>query len=396
MDTVMPIKKVEDCSACGACFAVCPVDAIRMETDDYGCLYPRIDDAVCIKCGRCVGVCTYHAPISAGEPMEAYAAVGEQLELVKNSASGGIFATLAQNCICNAGMVVGAVMDMQHGQADVYHVLSDKMTDISRMQGSKYVQSQAWRCYADVQEAVKAGRTVLFSGTPCQVAAVKQLTGNPANLVTIDLICHGVPPMQMLNDYLKILGKRFGGTITQFQFRDKFCKKQYCAKLELQKKEKKHTIWLRSHFLSFYKYFLDGSIQRENCYACPYASLRRISDITIGDYWGVEKYHGEQISSGQMPERKDWSCVLVNTQKGKRFLETHQDNLILFPTKALWVAENNRQLNAPSSKTAKREAIFRNYARGGYAAVETAFIRECGGKLRYYWRMLKNPPSNRK
>ena len=121
-----------------------------------------------------------------------------------------------------------------------------------------------------------------------------------------------------------------------------------------------------------------------------YASLRRISDITIGDYWGIEKFHGQQISSGKMPDRKDWSCVLVNTEKGKRFLGIYKEYLQLWQTEAVWIAENNQQLNAPSYKNTDREVILRGYAQSGYTAVESAFIQKHGGKLRYYWRLMKN------
>ncbi len=396
MKSITLVKNPKDCSACGACLAACPTRAITMDTDTCGCQYPTIDSTACIQCGKCVDICGYHKLTTGSTPVSAYAAVGEKEELVNKSASGGVFATLAENCLKDGGMIAGAVMDCVDGHAEVYHILTDKISNLCRIQGSKYVQSEAWRCYADVLRELDAEKTVLFSGTPCQVAGIKQLTNNPDNLITVDLICHGVPPLRMLNDYLDILAKRFGGKVQQFFFREKACHKDFCARIDIAGKKKKRSVFLRSHYLSFYKYFLEGSIYRENCYSCPYASRKRVSDITIGDYWGIEQFHGADMAAGELPQRKDWSCVLVNTEKGNRFLDKHGQNLFLYPTDPQWVAKNNQQLNAPSRKGDRREDICKAYAQRGYAAVETDFIRRSGGVLRFYWRMLKNLYQNKK
>ena len=394
MGPITLVKHTQDCSACGACLVVCPVRAITMQSDVYGSNYPKIDENRCIGCGKCTSVCAYQASSSA-EPFEAYAAVGKREELVRKSASGGIFASLAESFLLRGGMVAGAVMDIKDNEADVYHLLSKNAADISRMQGSKYVQSQAWRCYKDVQKALQAGEQVLFSGTPCQVAAIKKLTGDPDNLITIDLICHGVPPLRMLNDYLQILAKKFGGTIENLVFRDKSRGKQFCARMDVDGKKGKRCIFLTPTYLSYYAYFLKGATYRENCYSCPYASLKRVSDLTIGDYWGIEQFHGEELGSEKTPNRKDWSCILINTDKGRLFLQQYKDNLFLMPTEASWVAEKNQQLNAPSIKNDRREKLLQAYAHKGYRAVESAFVKESGGWLRYYRRLIKNMHNNK-
>lgn len=358
-----------------------------MECNEYGWYYPEIDREKCIGCGKCAGICTYKHPEGKQLPRKAYAAVGRREELVQGSASGGIFASLAADCVRTGGMVAGAVMDCENSHARVYHLLSDRMQDVYRMQGSKYVHSEAWHCYAQMRQALNEGKTVLFSGTPCQVAAVKVLTGDPENLVTMDIICHGVPSGQMLNDYLKLLAKRFLGSVEGILFRDKSCRKAFCARIDLGKE--KRQLRLRARDLSYYQLFLDGTIYRENCYSCAYAAMERIADITVGDYWGIGEFHGEDITSGRMPDRKDWSCVLVNTEKGNTFLENHAQALQMYPTQAEWVAENNRQLKAPSEKSRARDRILSWYTEGGYAAVESAFIQASGGSLRFYWRMTK-------
>lgn len=276
------------------------------------------------------------------------------------------------------------------------HILSGKQEDISRLQGSKYVHSQAWRCYPELLEALGSGEKVLFCGTPCQVAAVKQLTGNPENLVTIDLVCHGVPPLRMLNEFRKIIGFRLGGCVVNIVFRDKSCGKIFCARVDTTTARRHFSHYLSARKLSFYQYFLDGVIYRDNCYSCPYAGLNRISDLTVGDYWGIEKRHGTEISQGKMPKRQDWSLVLVNTEKGADFLGAYGQMLSLYPSRPEWAAEENGQLKAPSRKPENRDRLLKLYASGGYRKLETAFIKESGGALRFHWRMLKDMRRNRK
>lgn len=384
MNKIRLYENTVDCSGCGACLTVCPKNAITMEPDATGCLYPRIDQQRCIACGACLRACAFQKA-DGYEPVQAFAAVGRQEETVQNSASGGIFATLAQCVLEAGGAVAGAVMEQDLA---VRHILSCRQEDLARMQGSKYVQSESFVCYPDVIKALKEGETVLFSGTPCQTAAVRHLTGDPENLITMDLICHGVPPQKMLTDFAKLLGKRFGGQVKNIKFRDKSGQKPFTAAVMLQKGKKTRVLRLRAQYLSFYKYFLEGVTYRESCYSCPYAGLKRCADLTVGDYWGIEEHHEADMKQQKMPSRKDWSCVLVNTPKGQAFFKAHQDALLCFETRALWVAAQNRQLQEPSKKPPRRDRVIALYREKGYEAVEKAYIKENGG-LRFYWRILK-------
>lgn len=388
------VPDVAKCSGCGACMAACPRQAIVMREGQYGCKYPVIDGAACVRCGKCLQICPCHPLEDAAAPRAAYAAAGTADDVVRNSASGGIFATLALDWLSKGGLVAGAVMDCTDG-VQVYHLLSGKEEDVERMQGSKYVQSDAWRCYGQVMAALREGKRVLFSGTPCQVAAIRRLTGNPDSLMTIDLICHGVPPVKMLDEYVRLLGKRFRGKISGFTFRDKSIRRDFCARIDVQR-GKKRSYYLRSSILSFYKHFLTGTFYRENCYSCPYARLERASDLTIGDYWGIEARHAEDIRTGKIPARKDWSCVLVNTEKGQHLLDSNGGALALYASQAEWVAQENHQLRHPSARPAERTALLERYEQSGYTAVEEAFMRGCGGKLRYHVRLIRQLRQNAK
>lgn len=390
MDPIVLVKDAASCCGCGACLTVCPKQAITMEEDAYGCRYPKIDPDKCVHCGKCVKICQYAAPTGGNVPLAVYAAVGKCAQMVRNSASGGIFASLAKSCAQKGGLASGAVLDCENSRADVYHMLSCQESDLRRMQGSKYVQSEAWRSYPDVTEALKAGKTVLFSGTPCQVAAIKALTGDPENLVTVDVVCHGVPPLKMLNDYLGVLSGYLQGEIRDFRFRDKACQKQYAARIDTDNHGKSKRVYLKSSLLSFYAYFLKGTFFRENCYSCPYAGINRVSDITIGDYWGIEQFHGGQFRSGEMPRRNDWSCVLVNTSKGEAFLRDHGEALMLYPSRLEWVVQKNQQLKEPVKRPKNRDFQRKLYKESGYRAVEAAFVQENGGKLRFGLRMIRD------
>lgn len=393
MDKIKLFSCEKDCSGCGACAVVCPKQAITMTEDACGYLYPVIDTEKCIRCGKCLQSCG-HGNSILQEPLLAFAAVGKQEEIVKNSTSGGVFATLAYQAVAQGWLTAGAVMDMGEKGAQVYHMLSGNGADIPRMQGSKYVQSNGYLCYQDVCRAVRDGKNVLFSGTPCQVAAVKRLTGDPDNLLTVDIICHGVPPVRLMNDFLTVIGKRLGGKITDFTFRDKSAPKPFTARLQVKKGKNCWDYRMRAHFLSFYQHFLQGMTYRESCYHCPYAGMERASDLTIGDYWQIEKHHKSDIDSGKMPNRKDWSCILVNTEKGRAFLEQCGQALLHIPTDKRWIAESNQQLRQPSLKNPKRENILGMYQAEGYRAVERMFIRDQGGRLRFFWRMLKTVTRN--
>lgn len=367
-----------------------------MQEDEYGCLYPVIQMDRCVHCGICEQICPYgQTEANPSSTAECYAAAATCRSLARASASGGIFAALAVKVLEDGGMAAGAVMDCGE-QLQVYHVLSDKIEDVRRMQGSKYVHSEAWRCYRDVQNALKGGKTVLFSGTPCQVDAVKKLTGNPERLITVDLICHGVPPQKMLGEYVRVLNRRFRGNLVRMAFRDKTCGKPFCASLVFHRGHKKRTFFAKAKFFSFYQYFLNGDIYRENCYSCPYAKTERVADLTLGDYWGVREAHADELATGVMTPGNDWSCVLVHTEKGRKLLERCGEKLELHPSRLEWIVRENQQLLAPCSKTENRERLLKNYLLGGYDAVERAFIRDTGGMLRYYKRLMVELADNRK
>lgn len=223
-----------------------------------------------------------------------------------------------------------------------------------------------------MKKAVLEGRKVLFSGTPCQVAALNKFLGRKyENLLTVDIVCHGVPNQRFFNDYLDTL-KNDSDDISEFNFRDKNRGwEDYFIAYSVGSEYKD----IHCRVSSYYEEFLKGYINRENCYSCKFASLERPADLTIGDYWGIAKQHPELFKEDKWFERKytGISCLLVNTEKGERSIEECTEQLELVPSTVDKIAAGNGQLREPTHRSEKREYIFELYRSKGYVAVENDF-----------------------
>ena len=379
-----------DCCACGACMIACPMDAVSMVEDNYGFKFPKINYSKCISCGKCLKICSYKKRIMKCEnrlPLQSYAATSKDIQLENDSTSGGVFATLAKEFLKKDNYICGAVMHYTGGILHVNHIVTNNIYDLPELQGSKYVQSDAWQSFRDIQKIISEGKYVLFCGTPCQVDAIRKLTGDSEYLYTIDLICHGVPSSKMLQDFFGNFSQNLKISIKKFAFRDKECKRSWCSRVQTKHGYK---IYIHSRYLSYYQMFLEGTIYRKNCYNCPYANMNRVGDITIGDYWGIENCHKNEIEDGIIDLNKIWSCIIVNSEKGKKMLREFGSNLHLIPSRAKYIAKYNKQLNVPSIEPAERASVLQLYASFGYKAVEKYYRRKNGGEIHFSWNMFKD------
>lgn len=374
-------EKKEDCCGCGACLNICPKHAISMQEDECGFVYPVIDEKKCIRCGLCKSVCAFQNVEETNEPIKCYAAVSKNREQAEKSASAGIFAAFAQQTIEHGGVVYGAAFDDKWG---VHHIAVENISGLEKLQGSKYAHSYVGDIYSDVKEQLDTGREVLFSGTPCQIAALNAfLKKDYKNLITIDIVCHGVPSNQMLQDYLKTLEKKHGGPITAFTFRDKRIGWGINGCAEIC--GNRIPIWQsRSSYLHF---FSEGLIYRKNCYSCKYACKHRSSDLTIGDFWGIEKQHPEFLGKRGWDESKGISLLITNTQKGIEFLERNETVLDLKESTYSRLAAGNTQLKAPS-RIRNRDEIIQQYAESGWDSLEKRFEAQVG--LKKYSSQIKS------
>lgn len=374
-------KNKKDCCACGACLNVCPKDAISMNEDESGFLYPQIDDTKCINCKMCQKVCAYQNKEEKNVPLRTWVAVSKDEETLKKSSSGGAFYTLAKSVVEQGGCAVGAAFD---NNFNVHHILAENFDDLHKVQGSKYTQSDTELIFREVKKKLVSGKIVLFSGCPCQVAGLKSYLGKEYdNLITIDLICHGVPSNKMFKDYIDILKKN--KDICEFNFRDKSFGWGIYSSV-INSNDKKSRVY--SSTSSYMYYFLNGVIYRENCYSCKYACKNRPGDLTIGDYWGIEREHPELIEGKKIDDFKGVSVVIANTQRGIKFVDDNAGLFKLFDSTFEKASRYNTQLNEPTKYDLRRVDIIEMYKNGGYSAIEKNFQKSF--KFKKYKSIIKS------
>lgn len=369
----------KQCCGCGACYNSCPKGAIDMVEDSYGFIYPKINASLCISCGLCQKVCAYQKDKeNANIPLKIYAAGRKDKNKIMKSASGGIFASFAEKMIRLSGRVYGVAWSIENGKIIPEHIGIEKNEQIKNLLGSKYVQSNTAMIYNEVKNDLLSGRRVLFSGTPCQVDALRCFLGRQYdNLITIDLICHGVPNQAFFNGYINLLEKKYKGKIVEFNFRDKKRGWGLNESIKILKNNKIISKEFSVDESSYYHMFLNAQNYRENCYYCKYANEKRVGDITIGDFWGIEeeKPYLLKQNGGLLDISKGISVILVNTQQGNKWLEQCKDDMYLFPATLIQAAKNNTQLRMPTSPGRYRNIIMGLYKNGGYEQVHTYYKR---------------------
>lgn len=379
--TITLFDKEKNCCGCSACMNACPKNAIYMDENKYGFIFPKIDEDLCINCGACKKVCSYQKENDGVIPGSTYIFVNKNKQQIMKSASGGAFSAIATKVLEEDGVVFGAAYVKEDGKLTVKHIFVTDIAELPRLQGSKYVQSSIGFAYKEAKQYLLQGRKVLFSGTPCQIDALKGfLKKDYDNLILVDVICHGVPSQRMFNEYVDLLEDKTKITIDDLNFRDK--KKGWdIFYLNISNSNKnKDIFWELS---SYYKLFIKGCIYRENCYSCKYADQKRISDITIGDYWGVREQHPELFKDDKWFEYsyEGISCVMVNNEKGQSVVDSISGRVELLPTTYEKVSADNGQLKHPTLCPKEREAVLDLYNENGFSAVDKAFIEYEGKNL---------------
>lgn len=304
------------CTGCSACAGKCPKKCITMIADSEGFLYPQINENECIHCGLCERVCPVLNVEESRKPLQIYVGYNRDSDIVAQSSSGGIFTLLAQKIIADGGVVFGARFNTSR---EIVHDFVEKEEDLTLFRGSKYVQSRIGNAFHDVEEFLKKGRSVLFSGTPCQIAGLKSFLRNPyENLLTVDFICHGVPSLEIWKEYLhnslSYFPKRGDVDIS---FRDKKEGwRNYSFTLTLNKKKENLILFTEPGYKnSFLRGFLANLYLRPSCHHCQVKSWKSGSDITIADAWGIENVYPE------LDDDKGCNSVVVLSPKGQSLFE---------------------------------------------------------------------------
>ena len=279
---------VTQCCGCGACQSVCPTGCLIMKEDSEGFPYPVIDAAHCTGCGACLHVCPMMTPPPvASEDPEACAFISDDEQARLRSSSGGCFNQLGRRILDRQGVVYGAGFDADW---NVVHKRAENVAELCELMGSKYVQSRMDNVFADVRHDLEAGKTVLFSGTPCQCAGMKKyLGGNHENLILADLICHGVPSPLVWRKYLSDLAQNRTVTAVFFRFKEQIYStpwEKYRFKVVFENNSEISETLLVNRYL---RAFLSDLILRPACANCHFKGVRRASDFTLADFWGVQE-----------------------------------------------------------------------------------------------------------
>lgn len=348
----MRICDKNSCTGCSACYNICPKDCIDMVEDENGSLIPKINNEKCINCGMCIKVCPENNEIKYNEPIKVYAAWSLDEETRKNSASGGIAYEIYKYFINIGGAAVGTSFN---SEMILEHKLATTMEEIKRFRGSKYVQSSIGKVYVDVKKKLIEGQEVVFIGTPCQINGLKNFLKNidTKNLLIIDLVCHGVPPIKYLQDYLDYLKIKDIIDDISFRGRNNWNFTAYKKNKVIYMKHNKEDL--------YYKAFLNSLFYRENCYNCKYARKERISDITLGDFWGLGKKEDFKYKT-----EDGVSLILVNTEKGNNIINKIKDNLFIKERTLEEAIEGNAQLNHPSKKKDDTDIFRKIYMEDGF------------------------------
>ena len=320
------IKHLQDCCGCTACKNICPKQCISMQTDYLGFQYPYVNVSLCIECGMCRQVCPFLNPKKSLSAKKSYAATNSVDEERIKSSSGGVFINLSKRVIAEHGVVFGAVFDENW---NVKHVAAQSLYEVSKMMGSKYVQSKMDNCYSQAKSFLNAGKLVLFSGTPCEIAGLKHyLKKDYDNLICVEVICHGVPaPLSWyknIREAKKSINRKDTANyrLDSVSFRDK--RKGWrnfglCYSFAgPDKADSKIEVFESFHQNRFMQAFLNNWSLRPSCYNCKAKNGHSHADLTIGDFWGIENIR--TIND----DDKGISCIICRTEKGQTiFNSTH-------------------------------------------------------------------------
>lgn len=344
------------CSSCGACANVCPKNAIKMCLDANGFFRPVIDDNLCIHCGFCERKCPWS--IHVDNPNERlsmpkiFAANANDKDLRKMSSSGGIFSLLAQRILESNGVVFGVA---QLSKFDFKYIIVEKKEDLKKIRGSKYIQADVGLIYKDVRSYLNQGKKVLFTGTPCQIAALYSVIGKSANenLYTIDIVCHGTPSFKVFKKHVSEIEKKNSSIVEETIFRDKcsgWNAYSVTYKMKFGNNERLITKYHRDD--AFMRLFLKNFSLNEACDDCAYRKIPRIADLTLGDYWKIKNVHPELFDD------LGTSVVMLNTAHGESLFNEVKHHCSWIASNLESVVVGNRSICFANEPNLKRNRFF--------------------------------------
>ena len=363
------------CTGCMACANVCAHQAIIIKQDEEGFDRPVVDEDLCVDCGLCKQVCPINNHPATSEPLNVYSGWSSDENVRLSSSSGGAFSEIARPILEDGGVVFGCSLNEK---LQAVHTYVETMEDLAtKLRGSKYVQSRIGDSYSKAREFLKQGRQVLFSGTPCQIAGLRNyLRRDYDNLITVDLICHGVPSPMIFEDYKKYIAESQKMTITDVKFR---CKKSSWIFFNMTvtghvENHKAPKTYIGKYYEDPYiRGFLSDIFLRPSCHQCHYTSITRCSDFTIADWWGYKMYKGDRRDF----EQKGVSLVFCNTEKSKTLFSTRIDNNFNSHIRTIEEAiMTNKSLKKPFAKSNNRDSFWEKYNKEGFVSVMQEYMQK--------------------
>jgi coenzyme F420-reducing hydrogenase beta subunit len=359
-------ERKEECCGCTACMSICPQQAITMIADEEGFLYPSINQELCIECDLCKKVCpfsdNYRISSNYDQPL-VYAAKHKDDNVRMNSSSGGMFTAISDYILDIDGVIFGAAFDENFV---VRHQRAETVEERNKFRGSKYVQSNLVGLFKDIKNELNKGRTVLFTGTPCQNAGLRSyLNKNYDNLYLCDIVCHGTPSPLIWKNHISFLEKKGKNKVTRYSFRYKLAgwRGYNVYTLFDNGKSKLNT----PDVMTYANIFGSDLALRPACHNCKFCNFSRPSDITIGDFWGIEK---------SMPDFDDnigISLVLINSPKGQQLFESVSKDLYYRESNTIDCLQHN--LHSPSQPSPRRDKFWQDYKNKGFEYV----LKKYGG-----------------
>lgn len=342
----------QECCGCSACKNICPTQAVTMQPDSEGFLYPVTDNAKCINCGACKKVCPVSGKYSQNHAKKAFAVKHKDYDTRITSRSGGVFIAISDYVLKRQGAVYGAGFS---DDLSVCHLRTETAEERNRLKGTKYVQSDVADTFSKVKADLKNGKYILYSGTPCQIAGLMNYLKNTdtEKLITCDIICHGVPSPQIYSDYLNYCEKKYGGKVTKFDFRDK----------TFGWRSQKEAIWVndKKYNTNEYAYLFSGlDVYRPACYECKFANIDRPADFTLGDFWGID------VLVKGFSDNKGVSLLFLNTDKAEAVFDSITNDIYYEQTVIDKVIPFNPNLYRPTPVPKDREKFWKNYHKKGF------------------------------
>lgn len=341
----------EECTGCGACVNICPKRCIKL-IEEQGFLSPNIDKQKCVDCNLCINTCPNNIVYkNNNKPPKAIAAFYNNYEGIMESTSGAIFPAIADYVIKQNGIIYGAVMNEK---LEVFHTSAITKSDYEKMRGSKYIQSNTKNTYGEVKQNLDNKKMILYIGTPCQIAGLKSFLNHKDynNLITVDLVCHGVGSRQIFDRYIKYLEEKYNSKIIDIKFRSKKNGyNKFTVQITLKNGEKKYIRSINDIYMSIY---YKKGIYRKACYSCKYAKIPRIADLTIGDFAELSK----ESKIYKKSKNKGVSLILINNEKGEQLFKNIESKLCWEERKLEEASESNHNVGKTTKEPQYRDKIL--------------------------------------